>query len=39
MIQHNPFATTPGVESVALVFPLVAIFAVCSATLALLIRR
>ncbi len=39
MIQHNPFASTPGVESVALVFPLVAIFAVCSATLALLIRR
>lgn len=39
MIQHNPFATTPGVESVALVFPLVAIFAVCSAALALLIRR
>ena len=39
MIQHNPFATTPGVESVALVFPLVAIFAVCSAVLALLIRR
>jgi len=39
MIQHNPFASTPGVESVALVFPLVAIFAACSATLALLIRR
>ena len=39
MIQHNPFASTPGVESVALVFPLVAIFAVCSAALALLIRR
>lgn len=39
MIQHNPFATTPGVESVALVFPLVAAFAVCSAVLALLIRR
>lgn len=39
MIQHNPFASTPGVESVALVFPLVAIFAVCSAVLALLIRR
>lgn len=39
MVQHNPFAATPGVESVALVFPLVAIFAVCSAILALLIRR
>jgi OPA family glycerol-3-phosphate transporter-like MFS transporter len=39
MIQHNPFAATPGVESVALVFPLVAAFAVCSAVLALLIRR
>jgi len=39
MIQHNPFASTPGVESVALVFPLVAIFAVCSAILAILIRR
>ncbi len=39
MIQRNPFATTPGVESVALVFPLVAAFAVCSAVLALLIRR
>ena len=39
MIQHNPFAATPGVESVALVFPLVALFAVCSAVLALLIRR
>jgi OPA family glycerol-3-phosphate transporter-like MFS transporter len=39
MVQHNPFASTPGVESVALVFPLVAVFAVCSALLALLIRR
>lgn len=39
MVQHNPFAATPGVESVALVFPLVAAFAVCSALLALLIRR
>lgn len=39
MIQHNPFATVPGVESVALVFPLVAISAVCSAVLALLIKR
>lgn len=39
MVQHNPFATTAGVESVALVFPLVAIFALFSATLALLIRR
>lgn len=39
MIQHNPFASTPGVESVALVFPLVAVAALCSAVLALLIRR
>jgi len=39
MIQHNPFATLPGEESVALVFPLVAISAVCSAVLALLIKR
>lgn len=39
MVQHNPFAATPGVESVALVFPIVALFATCSALLALLIRR
>lgn len=39
MVQHNPFAATPGVENVAIVFPLVAAFAVCSAVLALLIRR
>ncbi len=39
MIQHNPFGAAPGVESVALVFPIVAVFAVCSALLALLIRR
>jgi OPA family glycerol-3-phosphate transporter-like MFS transporter len=39
MIQHNPFAATPGVESVAVVFPVVAVFAVCSALLAVLIRR
>jgi OPA family glycerol-3-phosphate transporter-like MFS transporter len=39
MVQHNPFAATPGVESVALVFPIVALFAACSAVLALLIRR
>ncbi len=39
MIQHNPFAAQPGIESVALVFPLVAAFAVCSAAIALLIRR
>ena len=38
MIQHNPFGTS-GVENVAIVFPLVAMFAVCSASLALLIRR
>lgn len=37
-IQHNPFGTT-GVENTALVFPLVAIFAACSAAVALLIRR
>jgi len=39
MIQHNPFASTPGVESVALVFPITAIAALCSAILALFIRR
>jgi OPA family glycerol-3-phosphate transporter-like MFS transporter len=39
MIQHNPFGAVAGVESVALVFPLVSIFAVISAILALLIRR
>lgn len=39
MIQHNPFASSPGVESVALVFPLVSAAAMCSAVLALLIRR
>lgn len=39
MIQHNPFAATPGVENPALVFPIVALFALCSALLALLIRR
>ncbi|WP_145034393.1 MFS transporter [Caulifigura coniformis] len=39
MVQHNPFATTPGVENVALVFPIVAAAAGCSAALALLIRR
>lgn len=38
MIQHNPFGTS-GIENVAIVFPLVAVFAVCSASLALLIRR
>jgi OPA family glycerol-3-phosphate transporter-like MFS transporter len=38
MIQHNPFGSS-GVENVAIVFPLVAVFAVCSATLAILIRR
>ena len=38
MIQHNPFGMS-GVENVAIVFPLVAVFAVCSASLALLIRR
>jgi OPA family glycerol-3-phosphate transporter-like MFS transporter len=39
MVQHNPWAVSPGLESVALVFPIVAFFAVCSALLALLIRR
>lgn len=39
MIQHNPFATTHGIENVALVFPIVAASALCSAALALLIRR
>src|SRR6185295_19020350 len=38
-IQHNPFAAVPGVENTALVFPLVALFAACSAAVALLIRR
>ncbi len=38
MVQHNPFGAR-GVENVALVFPLVAVAAVCSAALALLIRR
>ena len=38
MIQHNPLGE-PGVESVATVFPIVAVFAVCSAVLAVLIRR
>ena len=38
MIQHNPFGTS-GVESVAIVFLLVAVFAVCSAALAILIGR
>ena len=37
-IQHNPFGAA-GVENTALVFPLVAIFATCSAAVALLIRR
>ncbi len=37
-IQHNPFGAA-GVENTALVFPLVALFAACSAVVALLIRR
>ena len=37
-IQHNPFGAA-GAENTALVFPLVAIFATCSAAVALLIRR
>ncbi|GEP44398.1 MFS transporter [Brevifollis gellanilyticus] len=39
MIQHNPFAAAPAAENVALVFPVVAVAALCSAALALLIRR
>lgn len=38
-IQHNPFGAAVGVENTALVFPLVAIFAACSATIASFIRR
>ncbi|MEN3942535.1 MFS transporter [Prosthecobacter sp. SYSU 5D2] len=38
-VQHNPWAEVPGVENTALVFPIVAIAALCSATLALFIRR
>jgi MFS transporter, OPA family, glycerol-3-phosphate transporter len=37
-IQHNPFGAA-GVENTALVFPLVALFALCSAAIASLIRR
>lgn len=39
MIQHNPLGSAPGTEDVALVFPLVAIAALASAGLALMIRR
>jgi len=39
MIQHNPFGTVPGVEHVAIVFPIVAIAALCSAFLAFLVQR
>jgi len=39
MVQHNPFGRVPHVENVALVFPIVATLALCSAALALLIRR
>jgi MFS transporter, OPA family, glycerol-3-phosphate transporter len=38
-IQHNPFGAHSGVENTALVFPLVALFAACSAAVASLIRR
>ncbi|WP_438482337.1 MFS transporter [Oleiharenicola lentus] len=38
-IQHNPFGATPGMENTALVFPLVACFATCSAAIASFIRR
>ena len=39
MIQHNPLGRAPGVEDVSLVFPLVAVAALASAGLAILIRR
>ncbi|MES2707054.1 MAG: MFS transporter [Verrucomicrobiota bacterium] len=39
MIQHNPLAAAPGVENVALVFPIAAVAALSSAILAFLIRR
>ncbi len=39
MIEKNPFASIPGTENVALVFPIVSVAALCSAALALLIRR
>jgi OPA family glycerol-3-phosphate transporter-like MFS transporter len=39
LIQGKRLAGVAGIENVALVFPLVAVFAVCSAMLALLIRR
>jgi OPA family glycerol-3-phosphate transporter-like MFS transporter len=39
MIQHNPFGSTPGIENTGLVFPLVALFAACSAGIACFIRR
>jgi OPA family glycerol-3-phosphate transporter-like MFS transporter len=38
-IENNPFSATPGVENVALVFPIVSIAAICSAVIALFIRR
>ena len=39
MIQHNPFGVGSGGENTSLVFPLVAVFALCSAAVASLIRR
>ncbi|HSJ02917.1 MAG TPA: MFS transporter, partial [Verrucomicrobium sp.] len=39
LVQHNPWAAVPGVENPALVFPVVTVFALCSAGLALFIRR
>jgi OPA family glycerol-3-phosphate transporter-like MFS transporter len=39
MIQRNPLGFAVGTEDVAVVFPVVASFAVCSAVIALLIRR
>lgn len=39
MVKQNPLAVSSGVENVAIVFPIVAAFAVCSAALAAGIRR
>ncbi len=39
LVKRNPFSATPGVENVPLVFLVVAVFALCSATLSLTIRR
>jgi OPA family glycerol-3-phosphate transporter-like MFS transporter len=39
MVKRNPYASNLGVENVAIVFPIVAAFAVCSAAFAAGIRR